>query len=293
MNRNFDAWFSTLSDQISTYEYCNDFKKVYKNVESIKIELNILNSLIGSKNIKDEFKYILKKYPETAKCIPILLAVRASEIFILDNENLIDYSFKSLNQPSELYCEFMEKTGLFELMQNHLINNLFDYVTGVETGLDTHGRKNRGGHIMEKVVENYFLKIGLEENKDFFKEVNITSLEKLLNIKFSMDYLDNIKNKRFDFVVINKEKLYLIETNFYSSSGSKLNETARSYRKLNYDIEKIDCMEFIWITDGKGWKSTKNSLEEAFNEIKHLYNLNDLRVNNLNVIFKGEAKSNE
>lgn len=293
MNRNFNEWFNTLSDQISTYDYYVDFEKVYTNVESMKIELNILNSLIGSKNIKEEFKPIIQNYPQTIKCIPILLAVRANDIYILDDERTIDYSFKTLNQSIDQYCIFMEKSGLFELMENHLINSVFDYVTGVETGLDSNARKNRGGHIMEKLVENFLNKNGLKENIDFFKEVNLKSLERQSNMKFLANNIDTIRNKRFDYAVIVDEKIYLIETNFYASSGSKLNETARSYKRLNQDIEKIDNMIFVWITDGKGWKSAKNSLEDAFNEITHLYNLNDLRKGYLNALFKREVDLND
>ena len=153
--RNFHEWLSKFHYSIADYSYYIDFKKVYKNVDAVKIELNILNSLIGSKNIEADFENLIKKYPETLKCIPILLAVREYEIFAGENGNIKLYNFNSQTCTLDDYKTFMRKTGLFDLLQNHVINNLFDYVTGVETGLDSNGRKNRGGHQMEDLVESY------------------------------------------------------------------------------------------------------------------------------------------
>ena len=147
MKRDFINWLSSFRDSIATYSYYVDFGKVYSNVESIKIELNILNSLIGSKNIKSEFELILQKYPETLKCIPILLAIRNSEIAVSDETGTVQFDFSIQTKAISDYTVFMEKSGLFDLLKNHLISNLLDYVTGVETGLDSNGRKNRGGHL--------------------------------------------------------------------------------------------------------------------------------------------------
>ncbi len=144
--RDFHTWLSNFRYSIADFGYYIDFNKVYNNVESIKIELNILNSLIGSKNIETDFENLIKKYPETLKCIPILLAVREYEIFAGENGDVKLYTFnKQINTIAD-YKLFMKKTGLFDLLSNHIINNLYDYVTGVETGLDSNGRKNRGGH---------------------------------------------------------------------------------------------------------------------------------------------------
>ena len=147
--RDFDEWLSKFRASISSYDYYIDFEKVVKNVEEIKVELNILNSLIGSKNIEEEFEAIVKKYPETLKCVPLLLAVRGNEIYAQDEGGAFLYNFKTMNYDVEQYKVFMRKTGLFDLMENHIVNNLVDYVTGIETGMDSNGRKNRGGHLMK------------------------------------------------------------------------------------------------------------------------------------------------
>ena len=147
--RDFDEWLSKFRPSISSYDYYIDFEKVVKNVEEIKVELNILNVLISSKNIEEEFEAIVKKYPETLKCIPLLLAVRGNEIYAQDEDGAFLYNFKTMNYDVEQYKVFMRKTGLFDMIANHLVNNLVDYALGIETGLDSNGRKNRGGHQME------------------------------------------------------------------------------------------------------------------------------------------------
>ena len=169
-NRDFNIWLSYFKKTISDYKYYTDFEKIYRNVDEIKVELNILNSLIGSKNIEDDFEKLLNKYPEVLKCIPILLAVRANEIDALDADGFFTYKFNKTNLGIEQYKVFMHKTGLFDLIQNHIINNLVDYVTGVETGLDSNGRKNRGGHLMENLVESFIKKLVLLKTKRILKK---------------------------------------------------------------------------------------------------------------------------
>lgn len=286
MKRDFEKWLECFCESISNYSYYTDFEKVYSNVEKIKIELNILNSLIGDKNIEKNFRNLLEKYPEVLKCIPILLAVRAREIYAIDGDGEFTYSFKEMNYSIEQYCTFMKKTGLFTLIKDHIINNLVDYVTGVETGLDSNGRKNRGGHLMENLVEDYIKKAGFLKDKNYFKEIKIEEIEE----KFKID-LSSISNsgktvKRFDYVVVTENKIYGIETNFYASQGSKLNETARSYKTIALESKNIKEFEFVWFTDGLGWRTARHNLEETFDVMEHIYNINDMKNGIMNEIFK-------
>lgn len=276
MNRNFEEWLSGFRETIADYKYYVDFKKVYCNVDTIKIELNILNSLIGSNNIEDNFERIITKYPEVLKCIPILLAKRESEVKAIDSEGEFCYNFKKLSYPLEQYKVFMRKTGLFDLMEKHIISSLIDYVTGVETGLDSNARKNRGGHLMENLVESYLLKAGLIKGETYFKEMYIHEIEDKWNIDLSSISNNGQTEKRFDFVVKGKDKIYGIETNFYSSQGSKLNETARSYKTLTLETKDLPYFDFVWFTDGKGWNTAKRNLKETFDVLKDLYNIRDL-----------------
>ena len=276
MKRNFNEWIGKFKTSISNYKYYIDFEKIYKNVDRVKVELNILNSLIGSKNIEEEFKNILIKYPETLECIPLLLAVRSREIFVKDEIKEYLFKFDKLVYSMEDYIRFMKETGLFDLLQNHIINNLFDYVLGIEVGLDSNGRKNRGGHLMENLVESYINKAGYKKNINYFKEMYLKDIENKWGLDLSEMSGNNTSTKRFDFVIKTEKQVYVIETNFYSSGGSKLNETARSYKMLAQEAKKVDGVTFIWFTDGIGWNSARKNLEETFNELDTMYNINDL-----------------
>lgn len=276
MNRNFNDWISNFKTSISDYTYYVDFEKIYKNVDKVKVELNILNSLIGSKNIEEEFQNILIKYPETLECIPLLLAVRSREIFVKDEINEYLFKFDKMVYSIKDYIKFMKESGLFDLLQNHIINNLYDYVLGIEVGLDSNGRKNRGGHLMENLVESYIIKAGYEKDVNYFKEMYLKDIEKKWNLDLSEMSGHNTSTKRFDFVIKTDKQVYVIETNFYSSGGSKLNETARSYKMLAQESKKVDGVTFIWFTDGTGWISARKNLEETFNELETMYNIDDL-----------------
>ena len=82
--------------------------------------------------------------------------------------------------------------------------------------------------------------------------------------------------KRFDFVVKTESMIYAVETNFYSGGGSKLNETARSYKMLSQEADTIEGFSFVWFTDGIGWKSAKGNLRETFEAMEHVYNIDDM-----------------
>jgi len=274
--RNFETWLAAFRPSIADYKYYVDFDKVFSNVESIRIPLNILNSLIGSNNIEKEFENILEKYPETLSCIPILLAKRELDVMAMDEEGQVDFHFNEFNFPIPEYTKFMRKTGLFDLMQNHIVNNLVDYVTGVETGLDSNGRKNRGGHLMEDLVESYLKKAGLVKGVTYFKEMYIHEIESKWGIDLSSISNQGSAEKRFDFVVKGKNSVYGIETNFYTSSGSKLNETARSYKTITMETKDLGYFKFVWFTDGRGWDSAKNNLKETFDVLDNLYSISDL-----------------
>ena len=276
MNRDFNEWLSKFKASISDYTYYVDFEKIYKNVDKVKVELNILNSLIGSKNIEEEFQNILIKYPETLECIPLLLAVRSREIFVKDEINEYLFKFDKMVYSIKDYIKFMRESGLFDLLQNHIINNLYDYVLGIEVGLDSNGRKNRGGHLMENLVESYIIKAGYKKDINYFKEMYLKDIEKKWNLDLSEMSGHNTSTKRFDFVIKTDKQVYVIETNFYSSGGSKLNETARSYKMLAEESKKVDGVTFIWFTDGTGWISARKNLEETFNELETMYNIDDL-----------------
>ena len=293
MSRNFEEWLLGFEDSIASWKYYTDFDKVYRNVGKIKNELNLLTGLIGSKNIEEEFKKLVMEYPKVLSVIPILIAKRENIIIIKDAVKDYYYNFKQMNYSIDEYVMFMRKTGIFDLLENHLISNVFDYVTGIEVGMDTNGRKGRTGDAMEDLVESYLLKSGFVRDFNYFKEYTKTDIMSKWGVDLShieQKLKGNSQNKnaekRFDFVVKTHKVLYVIETNFYAVKGSKLNETARSYKMIETEFKNMKDVTFVWLTDGKGWKSARHNLEETFNEMDNIYNINDMKNGIMTEIFK-------
>lgn len=239
---------------------------------------------MGSKNVEADFEAVIEKYPECIKAIPILLAVRENEIYCQDENGAVIYNFKKMTQNVEQYKYFMRHTGLFDMLQNHIISNLYDYVTGVEVGLGSNGRKNRGGHQMENLVESFLKKVNIE----YYKEMYLTDIEDKWKIDLSAVSAGGTSTKRFDFVVKSPSCIFAIETNFYAGpgGGSKLNETARSYKMIAEEAKAIPGFNFVWITDGGGWTSARRNLEETFNVLDDLYNIADMENDVFSTLFK-------
>ena len=286
MKQSFEALLKNLKPSIAGYDFYTNFDKVLENIKLHENELIHLDTLIGSKTIEKDFKEVITKHPKVLTAIPILLAVRKSTVLIYDTE-LIEFDFLDRNQPIELYIKFMRETGLFDLMESNHIRSLRDYLIGIEVGLDSNARKNRGGELMTVLVRDYLSEIS---NVTVHEELTKKEIQRLYQIDLD-SFLDlngnqNIAAKRFDFAVKTNTHLYLIETNFYASSGSKLNETSRSFKSLGRDIDRVKDVSFIWITDGIGWHSAKNNLREAYDEIEHLYTLTDLEKGILHKVIK-------
>jgi len=285
--RDFEKWLGGFRSTMAGYDYYVDFGKVFSHIDDIKIELNILNSLIGSKNIDADFDSLLTKYPEVLRCLPILLAKREMEIAAMDENGIFEYRFDKPNYSLAQYKYFMRHTGLFDLLQNHIVKDLVDYVTGVEVGMDTHARKNRSGDLMEDLVEKYLQDAGFVKDTDYFKEMNASKIESKWGLDMSSISNDGKAEKRFDFVVKGKENVYGIEANFFQSqSGSKLNEVARSYKTIALEAAPIEGFKFVWITDGQAWQGAKNNLLETFEVLENLYNVQDLESGLFTKIFK-------
>jgi len=287
MKRNFNEWLNKFIDSVADWEYYTDFPKVYNNVDSIKVELNLLNSLINSKDIENDFRNLVAKYPEVLKAVPILLAKRGSEVRIVDKGKDKNFNFNKLNYTIDEYVYFMDKTGLFDLLSNHIISDLLDYVKGVEVGLDSNARKNRTGKAMENIVESFIVDAGFIKDVNYFKEMRTSEIRDRFGIDLQLESLDESKaEKRFDFVIKSETTVYAIEVNFYSGGGSKLNETARSYKMLAQEASTIPGFKFVWITDGIGWNTARRNLEETFDVLEDIYNINDLESGILSKIIK-------
>ena len=265
MNKNFNLFMSQLQETNQTLDFFCDFDKISQNVEDIKLSLCMLNSLIGSSDMRKSVETIWKRDKSAFNVMDILIAVRSEGkkkvLDSLGNCVILDSLFKSVDG----VMEFLDNTGLTEIFQSKKINDLVDYVFGIETGLDTNARKNRSGHVMEGMVARILDKNGIR----YRQEVYSSEWPKITKVLGDDE-------KRFDFVIETKDKTYLIEVNFYSGSGSKLNEVARSYSDIAPKINSVPGFEFVWITDGIGWNSAKNKLQEAYSIIPSVYNLTNI-----------------
>ncbi|WP_424655624.1 type II restriction endonuclease [Capnocytophaga leadbetteri] len=263
MKEQFKTFLSQLSETNATLDYFVDFEKVKGNVRKIALKLNQLNYLIGKDNLEEAINDLYDENPKVFEVLEILIAVRNKNAKTLNNTGKITLLESYFISPKGV-LEYIYETGLAEVFKNKEISNLVDYVFGIEVGLDTNARKNRGGDNMSKAVSLFFDREGIY----YKKEVNSTLFIDIESL--------GVDVKRFDFVIKTKKKTYLIETNFYNTGGSKLNEVARAYSEVAPKINQYENYEFVWITDGQGWLSAKNKLEEAYNTIPSVYNLTTL-----------------
>lgn len=262
--KDFNLFMSQLSETNATLESFTDFEKVSRNIAKISIKLNQLNYLLGKADLRKAVSELFEENPKTFDVLDILVAVRSS-----DNKKVLNEEYKPILVQSyftdvESICKFIDGTGLKNVFTSKKVTNLIDYVFGIEVGLDTNARKNRGGNIMAAAVAQKFADAGIK----FRTEVNSTEFPEITALGADL--------KRFDFVIVTEDKTYLIETNYYNGGGSKLNETARSYSDIAPKINQYPQYEFVWITDGQGWHSAKNKLEEAYRIIPRIYNLSSI-----------------
>lgn len=274
----FEEITSSFKNKITQWSYFVNWTKVLQNIEPIEKELNLLNYLIGKKNLRKETVDLLLKYPETIKAIPSLLAIRNKSLEVLiDTRNFIyrkfDFSKKNYKEKDiKAFADFILKSGLGELLQDKKIKNLVDYATGVEVGLDSNGRKNRVGSLMESLVEEFIRRTCKELNIEYIPQATAKKIKEKWNINVKLDKSSRI----IDFAINKNGKLYFIEVNFYGGGGSKLKSTATEYIKMN-EYWNNQGIVFIWITDGAGWKSTLKPLREYFDKADYLLNLEMLR----------------
>lgn len=271
MNKDFNLFMSQLQETNQTLDFFCDFDKISANVAEVEMSLNTLNYLIGKDDLAKGVADIWQRDSKVFEVLSILIAVRDEGMKpVVDSKGNV-VLLRSYFGSAAKVVEFLQDTGLADIFMSRRIKNLVDYVFGIETGLDTNARKNRSGHIMENTVAKRF-----RENKINFRQEVYSSEFPELSVL-------GTDEKRFDFYIETSNKKYLIEVNFYSGGGSKLNEVARAYTELAPKINSVKGFEFVWITDGVGWKSARNKLEEAYHTIPSVYNLTNLStfINNI------------
>lgn len=275
--RTFKYLLDNLKDSVNGWSYFVNWAKVNRNIKEVEVSLNILNYLIGKENIREEFRNILKQYPETLCTIPILIASREKSFRVLNPKegnpfNIEPYEFskcgKLCDEEIEKALEFADRSGILEIIEKEKIKNLVDYVFGIEVGLDSNGRKNRSGTAMEDLVEMFIIEICKKHGYSYIRQASPKSIKEQWNYNIEVDKAD----RRFDFAVNANKKLFLIETNYYSGGGSKLKSTAGEYKTL-FDYVNKSGHEFIWITEGKGWLTASRPLQDTFNYTNYIFNL--------------------
>jgi len=275
MQKDFNNLITTFKSSIKTWDYFVNWKKVFSNSSDLEIALNKLNYLLGKDDLEGEFKKLYSSNPDIVKALPVLLAVRENKLEIFDkvtkNSDFFDFSGKE--QDPEKYYEFLDKSGLARLFKKDGVKNLVDYVMGVEVGLDSNGRKNRGGSLMEEIVGTFISDFCDKNGFEYMAQARATNIKS----KWGVDVKIDKSERSFDFAVYNpkNKKIKLFETNFYNGGGSKLKAVCGEFKSL-YSELKEQNIDFIWITDGLGWNTTKRPLEETYNHNEYVYNLNML-----------------
>ena len=275
MQKDFNNLITTFKSSIKTWDYFVNWKKVFANGSNLEITLNKLNYLLGKENLKEEFKKLYSSNPDIVKALPVLLAVRENKLEVFDKviKNSEFFDFSGTEKNPEKYYEFLEKSGLARLFQKDGVKNLVDYVMGVEVGLDSNGRKNRGGSLMEEIVESFIRDLCNKNGFEYLSQARAT----VIKSKWGVDVKVDKSERSFDFAVFNpkNKKVKLFEVNFYNGGGSKLKAVCGEFKSLHTELKEQN-IDFIWITDGLGWFTTKRPLEETYNHNDYVFNLNML-----------------
>ena len=284
-------FLESLSITNRTPDYYVNWEKVERETKKFELELNTLNYLIGKKDIYSEAFKLFTKQPDLLKAVPILIASRDRVLDILTIDNDDNMSFEQLDFKTidtsriDDYLKFIEQSGLLNFLQQHANRSLVDYVYGVETGLDSNARKNRSGTTMEGILERHVAKISQEQKLEWKSQATAQFIKDKWGIKVPVDKSE----RRFDVAVYSREKhkVWLIETNYYGGGGSKLKAVAGEFTELSqFVVTSDDAVEFVWVTDGQGWKTAHLPLAEAFSHITNVFNLEMLREGFLSELFR-------
>lgn len=282
VDEGFAYLVSTFRESIKSWDHFVNWDKVYSNAESLRRELHLWNSLLGSERFDEEFLSLLEEYPKIVRAIPALVvrdgksSVKFQVTFDLSAETLeqIEFDFSepaTRNQDREKALLFVKKSGLERLFTESGTTNLLDYMIGVEAGLDSNGRKNRSGKTMEYVVEQKISKIASMLGLEWLSQATPKKVLSHWDLKVNVDK----SSRSFDFAVSDGEKVLLIETNFYGAGGSKLKSVAGEFSQLA-TVVSTNEVSFAWITDGKGWSTALKPLREAYEKVDHVLNLSML-----------------
>jgi type II restriction enzyme len=279
VDQGFDHLISTLRPSLKLWEYFVNWDKVFQNTRALEVHLNLWNYLLGKENFDSEFEALLAEHPQIVSAIPSMVVrdgFKSDKFAIIEDLNqlgsqdaVFDFSTAAHSPESRASAlEFVKKSGLERLFKKDGVKNLVDYVLGVEAGLDSNARKSRSGTSMEKVTEALISRISSKKGFEYVSQATAARVKEHLGFELPAE----VASRRFDFAVTNGKSLVLIEVNFYGGGGSKLKATAGEYKALA-EVLKSKGIDFVWITDGAGWKTAERPLREAFNVMDNIWNL--------------------
>jgi|AntRauTorcE11897_2_1112592.scaffolds.fasta_scaffold13536_2 type II restriction enzyme len=294
----FSYLINNLQESILTWDFFVDWEKIRKKVADVEEELNLLNVLIGKDDTEEKFIELVKKYPRIKKALSLLIAVRGNklkDVYLVNKDDIgqdIDKWHTELKRDyfkvnrdidertKKELLKFYKDSGLKEVLEEKDIKNVEDYYFGVEVGMDTNARKNRTGDAMEAVVHEYLL----PQFPQLLEQASLGDVKKEWGIEIFFEGIS--PQKKFDFAVLSEsKKVFLIEVNYYSGGGSKLSAVAGHYKDYERFINEGET-SFIWITDGLGWKTAKNDLEDTFLNNDYVFSLKMISENILNEVIK-------
>ena len=274
-------FLSTLSITNRTPESYVNWEKVNGGVKKHALALNTLNYLIGLNNLYEEAIQLFTQQPNLLEAVPVLFASRDVHLDVMEvdeDESIFFYNldFKNVDTTNiQKYVDFMQKSGLLDFLKHSANRSLVDYAYGVEVGLDSNGRKNRSGKVMEDLLEGQLRAVA-----DFYGYQTMTqATAHRMRQEWQVEVPVDKSERKFDGALFDshKRRLFLFETNYYGGGGSKLKSVAGEFKSLyNHIIQNSEGIEFVWVTDGQGWKTTAKPLSEAFAVIPNIFNINQL-----------------
>lgn len=274
-------FLSTLSITNRTPEYYVNWEKVNGGVKKHALALNTLNYLIGLNNLYEEAIQLFTQQPNLLEAVPVLFASRDVHLDVMEvdeDESIFFYNldFKNVDTTNiQKYVDFMQKSGLLDFLKHSANRSLVDYAYGVEVGLDSNGRKNRSGKVMEDLLEGQLRAVA-----DFYGYQTMTqATAHRMQHEWQIEVPVDKSERKFDGALFDshKRRLFLFETNYYGGGGSKLKSVAGEFKSLyNHIMQNSEGIEFVWVTDGQGWKTTAKPLSEAFAVIPNIFNINQL-----------------
>ena len=267
----------------------------WKNVEGYSqylVEIHALDVLVGCRD-DDEFKArfadLVNKLPKTILLFPFLFGLAKEErkklnkgknkLTIIQDEidgaDNLTYAFPSsittlTSEQIDTYYNFFVQMGLKYLYQELIEKSTLDYIIGVFVGMDSNGRKNRGGSAFELACQPIFERECQRHNLLLLTQTKFQKLQALGFNNISQD----IANRKADFIVVDtiNKKAINFEVNFYNGTGSKPEEIIDSYINRQNDLNAAG-IGFSLVTDGKEcWSSASNQLNKGFRHLRYLQN---------------------